>query len=166
MSDIADLERRISAALDRIGTGLGGLDAASGAAAAQEAEALREALEAEKTANSQLEARVATLHEQVEQQTAELGAKLRELQSQLDAAKTGAFEARSQVQQLRKTNQHLQGSLAALRQAVEQGVEPHLLNQAMMSELEGLRSVRDADRAELDELIGALGPLVQEVQDA
>ena len=41
---------------------------------------------------------------------------------------------KNQAQQLRKTNQHLQASLQTLRQAASDGVEPHLLNQTMMSE--------------------------------
>ena len=158
MAEIADLERRITAALDRIGAGLGALQAPApvpeGPSEA-EFQAMQEAVEAERTANAQLEERVKTLHEQRDT-----------LQAQLDALTAAGNDAKSQVQQLRKTNQHLQASLQTLREASASGVEPHLINQAMMSELDGLRSVRDADRAELDEILGALQPLLKEAQDA
>ncbi|MCG6901780.1 MAG: hypothetical protein LJE68_03780 [Rhodobacter sp.] len=157
MAEMSELERRITAALDRISEGLGGLGAAASATVADEAElqALREALEAEQTANAQLEERVKTLHDQHDARVTALEAQMNKLQS-------GAQEAKAQVQQLRKTNQHLQASLQTLRQQAAAGIEPHLINQAMMSELDGLRSVRDTDRAELDEILGALKPLLKE----
>lgn len=156
MTEIADLERRISAALDRIGAGLGGLGApvAEGPGEA-EVQQMHDAIEAERTVSAQLEERVKTLHEQRDA-----------LQAEVDGLKAASHEANTQVQQLRKTNQHLQASLQTLREASAAGVEPHLINQAMMSELDGLRSVRDADRAELDEILGALQPLLKEPQDA
>ncbi|MCP3969057.1 MAG: hypothetical protein GY717_01790 [Rhodobacteraceae bacterium] len=160
MTEIADLERRIYAALDRIGAGLDGLGAAAQAPGDDaELQSLREALEAEKTANAQLEERVRSLHQQQ-------GTQVAELEEQTTALKASAQEAKTQTQQLRLTNQHLQASLEQLRDAAAAGVDPHMINQAMMSELDGLRSVRDADRAELDELLGALKPLLKETQDA
>ena len=158
MTEIADLERRITAALDRIGAGLAGLNAPApvpDGPSEAEFQAMQEAVEAERSANAQLEERVKTLHEQRDT-----------LQAQLDALTAASHEAKSQVQQLRKTNQHLQASLQTLRERSAAGVEPHLINQAMMSELDGLRSVRDADRAEVDEILGALQPLLREAHDA
>ena len=158
MTEIADLERRISAALERIGAGLEGIGApppvAEGPGEA-ELQQMQDAIEAERTANAQLEERVKTLHEQRDA-----------LKAEAEALKSASNEARNQVQQLRKTNQHLQASLQTLREASAAGVEPHLINQAMMSELDGLRSVRDADRAEVDEILGALQPLLREAHDA
>ena len=50
---------------------------------------------------------------------------------------------------------------------VEAGVsEPHLVNQAMMSELEGLRVAREGDRAEMDAILGELKPLLEEPSNA
>ena len=156
MTEIAELERRITTALDRIGAGLDGLGGGGDDAALQE---LREALDAEKTVNAQLEERVKSLHEQHD-------ARVKELETEVARLKTSALEANGQVQSMRRANQHLQATLQNLREAAVAGVEPHLINQAMMSELEGLRSVRDADRAELDDILGALQPLLKEAQDA
>jgi hypothetical protein len=48
-----------------------------------------------------------------------------------------------------------------LRAANETGVgEPHLINKAMMAELEALRAVRSSDRAEVDAIIAELEPIV------
>jgi len=162
MTDIAELERRITSALDRIGTGLDGLSLPSTEPVADPAELtnLRELLEAEQIANAQLEERVKSLRKTLE-------AKLAEVESELSAAKASANEAKNQLQQMRKTNQHLQASLSTLREAAAKGtIEPHLINQAMTSELDGLRAVRAADRAEMDEIMASLKPMLQEAQDA
>ena len=160
MTDISELERRISAALDRIRSGVDGMASAPAEPDTSALDALREELDAEKTANAQLEERVKALRQQSESARADV-------ETQLEAAKSAAMEARNEVQQLRKTNQHLQSSLQALREATAAGTsEPHLINQAMQSELDGLRSARDGDRAELDALLGELAPLLKEGSDA
>lgn len=162
MTDIVELERRITSALDRIGNGLDGLAVPASEPTADPAELteLREALEAEQIANAQLEERVKSVR-------LGMDAKITELESELNAAKASAHEAKSQLQQLRKTNQHLQASLGTLREAAANStLEPHLINQAMTSELDGLRAVRDADRAEMDEIMASLKPMLQEAQDA
>lgn len=143
-------------------------DAEQAANSAQDTELqeLRDALEAEKTANAQMEERIKTLHEGQDGKSAELESQVATLREHNYTLKSTAIEAKSQVQQLRKTNQHLQATLQNLRVAAAEGVEPHLINQAMMSELEGLRSVRDADRAEMDDILGALQPLLKEAEDA
>ncbi len=162
MTDITELERRITEALDRIGQGVDAMSAVPEAPAIDPAEVdtLREALESEKVANAQLEERVKSLHAQNDD-------RIRELENHIDTLKASAHEAKTQVQQLRMTNQHLQSSLTALREAATQGVaDPHLINQAMMTELDGLRAVRDADRAELDDILSALQPHVTEPNNA
>ena len=46
----------------------------------------------------------------------------------------------------------------------EEGVgEPHLINKAMMAELEALRAARSADVAEASSIIGALTPLLDQL---
>ncbi len=50
--------------------------------------------------------------------------------------------------------------MRVLTEAQAEGqVEPHLINRAMLTELEALRALRSAETAELDELIAALDPL-------
>ena len=112
MSEIAELERRIKEAMDRIGTGLDGLGKAGDSAVTQE---LTDALEAEKMANAQLEERVKALN-------SGQGERIKELEDQLTSLKAAALEARNQTQTLRKTNQHLQASLTTLREAAAKTV--------------------------------------------
>lgn len=159
MSDITELERRITAALDRIGTGIDGLGSG-------DSSALQTALDEEKMANAQLEERVRSLKDQHEAKVAEietgLADRLAKLTADLEAARNEAGEAKSQNRALRQSNQRLQASLHSLREASANAVEPHMINQAMMSELEGLRAARSADRAEVEEILGALEPLLKE----
>lgn len=88
------------------------------------------------------------------------------LESEVAALRAAEQETKSQNRALRQSNQRLQASLQQLRETGAATVEPHLLNQAMMSELEGLRAARASDRAEIDEILGALKPLVTENADA
>lgn len=165
MSDIAELERRLTAALDRIGAGLESLDGAPAAPeepAADPAEVtqLREELEAERTAVAQLEERVRALRTQMDEREAEVRA-------EIEAAQVAARDGNAQLTQARRTVQMLQEALDKLRAAAETGVvEPHMINQAMQSELEGLRVMRATDRAELDAVLDALEPHVKEAEDA
>jgi hypothetical protein len=76
--------------------------------------------------------------------------------SQLDAE---LGRLRRANDQLRATNEELTGALA------EQIGEPHLVNKAMLAELESIRAARAADLAENAALIAALEPLLTEAED-
>ena len=163
MSQIDELERRITAALDRIGQGLDGL-APGGGVDASEVEALRKELEDEKLASAQLEERLKAVTQKQKQQ-ADADERQADALRKLDA----------ELQSLRKANQQLRENNKALREANEAGVtEPHLINKSMLAELEGLRAARSADRAEasavmadLERLIaGAQPPGVTQEEDA
>ena len=52
------------------------------------------------------------------------------------------------------------------REAGADGMEPHLINHAMMSEIEAMRATRAVEQSELDEILGALKPLVEEGANA
>ncbi len=153
MSQIDELERRIAAALDRIGQGLDGMSAGGGDDAS-ELEATRRELEEEKLASAQLEERLKVLSQkQKERAEAEDAARA----EQADTMRRLDME----LQSLRKANQQLRENNQALREANEAGVaEPHLINKAMMAELEGLRAARAADRAEADVVLADLGRLI------
>ncbi|WP_299614282.1 hypothetical protein [uncultured Tateyamaria sp.] len=154
MSDIDALQQRLTAAMDRIATGLGGLDAAG----ADDTAALQAALDDEKVVNAQLTERVRRLSER--QDNAEANAK-----AATAAAETRMSELDLELQRLRKANEQLRESNAALRAANEDGVgEPHLINKSMMAELEGLRAARAADVAEASSIIGALTPLLDQLE--
>jgi DNA repair exonuclease SbcCD ATPase subunit len=105
--------------------------------------ALQEALEEEKLANAQLEERVKVLHARLaEAETITTG--------KGDAQSEAVQKLDADLQSLRKANDQLRESNAALRAAHEAGVaEPHLINKAMMAELEALRAARAADRDEM-----------------
>jgi DNA repair exonuclease SbcCD ATPase subunit len=156
MTEIEELQRRIAAALDRIGHGLEGR-AATGDA--DEVAALKQQLEDERLANAQLEERLRKLK-----------ARQEEAQAEAEAARatTAAQLAKldKELQSLRKSNQQLRDNNAALREANAQGVgDPHLINKAMMAEIEGLRASRATDRAEADVILSELGRVLDAPRD-
>jgi len=153
MSEIQELGQRITAAMDRIARGV----ESAGAGSATEAEAVAEltqSLEDERLANAQLEERLKSIKEKNDKRLAELeaaGADLRNSMASLD----------DQLQRLRKANEQLRSNNEALRGANEEGVtEPHLINKAMLAELESLRASRATDMAEASAILGAMAPLL------
>ncbi|GKY87968.1 hypothetical protein [Sinisalibacter aestuarii] len=160
MTDISDLQARITAALDRIGSGLEGLSRPVAAGEAQddsgEVDRLTAALDEERTANAQLEERVLAIKQKQDHAVAALEAEVERLRALL-ATEEGA------VARLGRVNAELRENNAALRDAIAAGLaEPHLVNKSMMAELEALRAAQGADRAELDAVLGELGALVAE----
>lgn len=154
MSDIDALQQRLTAAMDRIAVGLGGLQSTSSAGNA----ALQAALDEEQLANAQLNERVRRLAER--QETV-----LSDAIAASEAAQARVVSMDVELQRLRKANDQLRASNAALRAANEEGVgEPHLINKAMLAELEGLRAARAADVAEASSIIGALTPLLERIE--
>lgn len=151
MSQIDDLENRITAALERIGQGVQMLEAAP-QQDNPELEELRAALDDERTANAQLEERLAMRRTREEKLTTQMNT-LREDLAKLDG----------ELQKLRKINEQLRENNDALRRANQEGVgEPHLINKSMLTELEALRAARSVDRAETTALVNALEPLLAE----
>lgn len=166
MTDISDLQARITAALDRIGSGLEALERPAAPAAAGdvpvddsgEVDRLTAALEDERTANAQLEERV---HAIKSKQDSAVSA----LQGEVDRLRALLAAEESAVARLGRVNSELRTNNAALREAIAAGLaEPHLVNKSMMTELEALRAAHSADRAELDAVLGELVPLVAEVE--
>lgn len=167
MDNIAELERRIAAALMRIGDGVEALSMrpaeaeaagpvatlADGVAEAEIAR-LNEALDEERMRVSQLNERLrAVQRAPVADKTPELEAEIERLSRLLDVQGL-------EMQRLKKTVVGLREQLRLMTEAQAEGrVEPHLINKAMLSELEALRALRAAEAAELDELIAALDPL-------
>ncbi|WP_108835791.1 hypothetical protein [Tateyamaria sp. Alg231-49] len=153
MSEIDALQQRLTAAMDRIGAGASALGAAQGGNTAE----LQAALDDEKTANAQLTERVRKMSDRQEEALAEARAAA-------EATQTRVAAMDLELQRLRKANDQLRESNAALRTANQEGVgEPHLINKAMMAELEGLRAARAADVAEASSILGALGPLLDQI---
>ncbi|MEO1140098.1 MAG: hypothetical protein AAFW87_11650 [Pseudomonadota bacterium] len=158
MSDIEEFQRRINAALDRIGQGLEAGPSES-ADTAQLTE-LKQALEDEKLANEQLEERIKALR-----------VKRNTLEEELEALREQNSEALSrldsELQSLRRANQQLRDNNDALRTANAEGVgEPHLINKSMMAELESLRASRAADRAETSAILSELTVAIESAGQA
>lgn len=152
MDDISEYERRITAALDRAAQALDKLSAGDDGDSA----ALKAELEAERVANQQLEERVRAIKDTQEQTVARLEAEVAELKR--------AFAARdAEMQQLRSVNEELRTSNGALRAANAEGVgDADLVNTAMVTEIESLRAARAAERAEIEEILATLEPVLKE----
>lgn len=163
MQELAELERRINAALQRIGAGIEGLGASSDASpgvAPDDAEL------------SRLRADLADER----QKTAELERQLQAARTPAKAVPQGELEARVEkltrqidvqgleMQRMRKNVVQLRENLRALRRAAADKMpDAELINRAMMAELESIRVTRFAEMAELDEIIAELDPLIAEV---
>ncbi|MEI2686389.1 MAG: hypothetical protein V9G14_09070 [Cypionkella sp.] len=166
MQEIAELERRITAALERIGRGLEDLaESAPPVAASPEPSAevgqvaaLNEALDEERMANAQLQERLRVLRDKDANAQLVLNVRISELTRQSKSQSDEIKTLRRQVSQL---SEHI----ATLQDAAISGVtEPHHINRAMMTELETLRAARATEAGELAEIVATLTPLIQEVQ--
>jgi predicted nucleic acid-binding Zn-ribbon protein len=161
MQEIAELEKRITAALERIGKGVDRLAqaprSAPSAAGAGEA-ALRAQLDDEKALNTQLQEKLRAAKER--ESKGDLQEKIDRLTQQLDVQGL-------ELQRMRRTAAALRDQLAALRAAQAAGVtEPHLINKAMAAELDALRAERLTEVAQIDEILAALDPHIAEAANA
>lgn len=108
MQDITELERRISAALARIGQGIEALaapapEAATGPvdeSALVEIGRLNDALDEEKMANAQLNERLRVLRAREGEVRAELEAKVAELQAELAALRAERAEEAAEIAEI------------------------------------------------------------------
>lgn len=156
MSQIEELQGRIASALDRISQGL---DAQSVAQAdPAEMDALREALDEERSAVQQLEERNRVLNERI----SALETKVEELSAQDGSTGEGALAdameaVGTSIAQVRKANTNVRNNNQKLREAnASNSSEPHLINSGMMAELDSLKSMRELDQAELTAILEAL----------
>ncbi len=157
MSDIEELERRISAAFDRIGQAVDGFVPPTTGAGTGE---LQDALLTEQATNAQLTERLRVVKEREAGQAAEAAEKADRLTRALDAQGL-------ELQRMKKTVIQLRESLRALREAQTEAVaDPHLVNKAMLTELEALRATRLTEMAQMEEILAELHPLIGDLQDA
>lgn len=166
MQDLGELERRISAALERIGQGLDVLTAPQEEVEpppppdTTEIDGLRVQLQEERFANAQLLERLRALKERDASQQAQVQEKMEKLTRQLDVQGL-------ELQRMRRTTIGLRDQLRQLREAQAAGLaEPHLINKAMLTELEALRATRLTEMAELDEIGAALDEHLTEAENA
>ena len=163
MQDIAELERRITAALERIGQGVARLVTAPETelpASMAEAELARltEALDEERMANAQLNERLRVVRDKDAGEKQALETQAAELTAQLEAQSVD-------LNRLRRTVDQLNSELADLRDMAQMGVtEPEHINKAMLAELMALRAARASEAEELAEIVTALNPLIAEAR--
>lgn len=132
---------------------------------AEEMARLREALEDERLANAQLEERLRGLRAQLESGGA--GEDSAALQEQLEAQRESLGRLDAELQRMRQANEALRRSNEALREANAKGVgEPHLINKAMLAELEAIRAARAAEAAETKLVMDVLDPLLAQASGA
>ena len=152
MTEYSELATRLSRALDRIGTQL---ENAGAGGSGEDVAALKEALEAERAANAQFEERVATIKDKQEKVVARLEEEVARLSDEAD-------EMARQLAAMRDANSTLRDNNSALREANAAGLgNAELINAGLAGELDALKAVQTADRAELDAIIAALKPMVE-----
>ncbi len=165
MDDIAELERRILYAMERVRVGLDGLVdlAPVGLAPAQpadqsgEADRLRADLEAERAANAQLTERVKAIKDRQEHLIRGLEDRVAQLTESLDAQ--GA-----ELQRQRRLNGELTAANQRLSDAARANLaDPAMLNEVLATELDALRAARRAEMAEMEDILAELKPLIGEV---
>ncbi len=187
MQDIVELERRIAGALERLGRGIEGLVLPTAPAeAAPVADTAAEIALAEITPAAAPEilpvSAPAPLAVAEEESSRDTLARLRErlaaardreavLQLQHEEKLTRLTRQLDvqglELQRMRRTTIGLRDQLRQLREAQAAGVaEPHLINKAMLTELEALRATRLTEMAELDELASALDDHLTEAENA
>ena len=175
MVEMEELQTRIARALDRIARGVEAWE--PGVPSVPEAETvvpdatvsdppprpddeeltrLRAALEDEQLANAQLNERLRALQDRKESESAGL-------REQVAAQREAIAQLDPELQRLRQANEALRTTSEALREANAQGVgEPHLINKAMLAELESLRAARAAEAKEARLVYDTLQPLLAE----
>ncbi len=147
MSEISELERRITKALDRIRDGIASGD--DGVGASDDSAALKAQLEEERTANAQLEERIRALK-------ARHAAEIEALSSTNSGAEERHADLETALDQLRQANEALRENNAALRAALAEGVaDAGMINEAMQAELEALSAQQAADAAEVEAILTA-----------
>ena len=167
MTEISELEGRISAALDRIRSGVsalenkavGSADAPVAAASDDDRVAQLEAdLAAQKDVNAQLEERFKVLKSRQDSVIADLNSGAERAKEQLQS-----FEA--DLEKLREENAVLRDVSENLRKAAEADrIDAAMINRAMQAELDALRALRAAEAAEVATILAELKPLIEEAK--
>lgn len=153
MTEISELERRLTAALDRIGAGLERVRRSEGSE-------LEAELAAEREANAQLEERVRAIRETQETTVAALKEEVGELRKSIAGLD-------QDLQRMRSVNSSLRRSNAALREANAEGLaDATLINQALEAENASLKALRETDRGDIDRVLRELDPMLLKAENA
>ncbi|MEL6915093.1 MAG: hypothetical protein AAFP13_11380 [Pseudomonadota bacterium] len=162
----AAMEGRLAAALTRIQAALEQVPQAAEprpasddkageiAEAAMRVAALEAQLEEERATNAQLQQRVNQVRHKLDERVKELEASLATANSQLDASE-------AQNAKLQRSGKEMRAALEELQKTARDGApDAHLINRAMMTELEALRAERSSEAREISELVSVLEPIV------
>ncbi|MDR9484604.1 MULTISPECIES: hypothetical protein [Sediminimonas] len=162
MSEITELERRLTAAMDRIGKGLEGLSERDAAPSAPDAPAvdtdaedvakLRQDLEDERLVTAQLEERIKALHRKHDERVAAL-------EKDLTEAREALSEMGAALESLKKSETALQEDAQALRSAGG-AASAEMINASLSAELDTMRAARAAEQSEARAIKAALEPLL------
>lgn len=163
MADIEELQRRITAAIERIGKGVERLDAAAEDSENEKVDvdalkaklATTEAtLEDERLAGQQREERIKALHAKLEDVEDTM-------KSRLEAQSEETAQIDLELQRLRKANTQLRDNNRALRDANGAGLaDAQLINAGLTAELDALNAMRAAETAEAEAIAAALKQLL------
>ena len=163
MTEIAEHEARLAAALDRIEDAVSWVEARAPGGAAPDAEevaSLRAALDGERAAKAQLIERVGALRDKQETVVAGLERRVAQLGEDLERATTDLARQAVLVADLTEANR-------ALREAVAAGeTDGAAVNRAMAADLAALQALRATERAEIDSVLGEVRRLIGEGADA
>lgn len=160
MSNMAELEHRITEALARIEAGLdrGRTERVAVADNSTVLAALKDALADEQTLTAQLTERLRAVKDRDAQSVQTLEAKVESMTRQLDVQGL-------ELQRMRKTTVQLREQLRMMREGQEKSLaDPHMINKAMLAELEALRAARSSEVVEMAEILAELTPLILEVR--
>lgn len=187
MQDMAELERRIAAALHRIGEGIETLAANAQAAPmaadveqgedntgsdagldADLVQRMQDALAAERMVVADLRQQIADLTAAAENAAppmaiSEPPADQAELHARIEKMTAQLDVQGLEIHRMRKTVVQLRENLRGLRRAQTANLaDPEQINRAMLAELEAIRVTRLSEVAEMDEILSELTPLITE----
>lgn len=154
MQDITELQRRLTAALDRIGSGLDRLGAVSDGTEASDHQSLSAELEAERT-------RVRELEDRLEDSRDRTGMRAPDIEAELKRCRALLESVEADRNRLKAGNDALRAALRAA-QAAGDIADADAVNATMAAELDALRQVRESDRTELDAVLTALDTALQQ----
>lgn len=155
MTDVREYEQRITAALERVANAVDRMRSQPSQDQTDQIAALTESLEAERSANAQLEERVLAIKEKQEKVVARLEEECAKLRAEFETVS-------GEVARLGQVNEALRANNLALRQANAQGLgDAGAIDAGMAAELDALRSERDSQRAALDAVIAEMKPLLE-----
>ena len=164
MDDIAEFERRITQALERISQGIERRPAASGAPAPSgvppealaELDRLREELDEERMANAQLNERLKVQREKAQAAATAMKAEVARLTEQVD-------EQALAMQRLVTSTIQMREDLRRMREAAAggEGASAGLIDKALGAELEALHATSQAETAELADIVATLTRIVE-----